>query len=101
MIGTGSTARSGAERGGQRSIPKWSSFGCSHSSSNLLEPKLLFASCLLLSAVEDDVGYRHFAWSQTNHEHFLDVVSWNDTRARRFCFRPAPGTRARAAKRRS
>src|SRR5207247_10544365 len=101
-VGTGWAAPSGAERGVEwRWIPKWSGSGRSHQSPEPLEPKLLFTSCLLLSALEDDVLHGHFTWSQTSHEHFLDGVSWIETRSRSRCLRPARTSRPRRVKRRS
>ncbi len=47
---------------------------------NVAGTKVAFHFMSLLSELEDDVRHGHFTWSQTNHEHFLDAVSWIDTR---------------------
>ena len=47
----------------------------------------------LLSVLKDDIEHGHFTCCQTNHEYFLDAVSWIDTRSRSRCFRPAPASR--------
>src|SRR6266516_8105241 len=59
---------------------------------NVAGTKVAFHFMSLLSVLEDDVRHGHFTWSQTNHEHFLDAVSWIDTWSRRHCLRPAPAS---------
>src|SRR5213076_1393206 len=60
--------------------------------SRIAGTKVAFHSMSLLSTLEDDVGHGHFTWSQRNHEHFLDAVSWTDTRSRSHCLRRAPAS---------